>query len=217
MRLLQSDSEDPPIVPYEKELGSHWLPLWPCSLVASPLCQACSPLYPFRWFSITRHDIYQVASALSYIHWIFQLRVQKKSHQCLYLRLDYWDREPGSIWISLGQTDPPGLLSCDGSELPPPQARSFSVKPLLISKGHLNTPSSVFLLCLVYTPSEPLSLICLCQFTCLCPIQDIYTWTKGWRLGLSSLVPRLCIAPGKNSYFEWVGVWRMSEWTGGWI
>lgn len=50
----------------------------------------------------------------------------KKPHQCLYLRLDSWDREPGSIWISLGQTDPPGLLCCDGSELPPPQARSWN-------------------------------------------------------------------------------------------
>lgn len=99
---------------------------------------------------------------------------QNKTHRCLYLRLDSWDREPGSIWISLGQTDPPGLLCCDGSELPPPQARSFSVKPSLTSKGNLNTPSSVFLLCLVHTPSEHLSLICLCQLTCLCPIQDIY-------------------------------------------
>lgn len=100
----------------------------------------------------------------------FSSRCQKKkkqSHWCLCLRLDSWDR----IWINLGQTDPPALLSCDGSKLQIWQLsdlstiyriiRSFSVKPSLTSKSNLNTPSSMFLLYLVHTPSEHLSLICL--------------------------------------------------------
>lgn len=65
------------------------------------------------------------------------------------------------------------ILSClllSSPTRPSTKSFSFSVKPSLTSKGNLNTPSPLFLLCLVHTPLQQPSLMCHCQFTCPCPI-----------------------------------------------